>query len=186
MDPERDLKEPEGAVFLLKTGSNFFIFTIGLVIMIWRSMKTGFPSPDSVPISHEENLDVPDLSHQHSPDSSETLDGQDVNMTDIKESQQIESVSVRAKQKGLGWLGDGKTVGLGWWFLLVFWFSTVFSVYTLVLCLWAVFHFSVVFTFLCVYTFLVLLHLKPGDFYKGTNEVRCHIRFMAEPNIASS
>lgn len=69
-----------------------------LVIMVRQSMKTEFPSPDPVPVSQIEILDVPSPSHQDSPSPSEAINGQqDVEMTDIKDSQQMESVRVRGK-----------------------------------------------------------------------------------------
>ena len=65
--------------------------------MVRRSMKTECPSPDPVHISQDEILNVPGASHQHFPSPGEIPAGADVEMTDIKDSQQTESVSVEGR-----------------------------------------------------------------------------------------
>ena len=55
------------------------------------------PSPDPTHTSQDEILNLPSASHQHFPSPGEVPVGADVEMTDIKDTQQTESSSVEGR-----------------------------------------------------------------------------------------
>ena len=65
--------------------------------MVRRSVKKEFPSANSVNISEDESPYVPATSHQHSPSARDMPNEPDVEMTDMKDSQQTESVSFEGR-----------------------------------------------------------------------------------------